>query len=76
MGNEEKSLEYLDKCINYYFAELDAFLGEAYFLKAKIMDKRGNRAEARKLYRKCIKLDNFSNVITLSKEYLNDPFEG
>ena len=40
------------------------------------MDKRGNRAEARKLYRKCIKLDNFSNVITLSKGYLNDPFEG
>lgn len=76
MGNEEKSLEYLDKCINYYFAELDAFLGEAYFLKAKIMDKKGNRAEARKLYRKCIKLDNFSNVITLSKGYLKDPFEG
>ena len=76
IGDDEKSLEYLDKCINYYFAELDAFLGEAYFLKAKIMDKRGNRVLARKYYRKCIKLNNFSHVITLSKQYLKDPFEG
>lgn len=76
IGNDQKALEYLDKCINYYFAELDAFLGEAYFLKAQIMDKRGNRVEARKYYRKCIKLDNFSHVILLSKQYLKDPFDG
>ena len=76
IGNDEKSLENLDKCINFYAAELDAFLGEAYFLKAKILDKKGDRVKARKYYRKCIKLDNFSHVIILSKQYLNDPFEG
>ena len=76
IGDDEKSLEKLDECINNYAAELDAFLGEAYFLKAKIMDKRGERVKARKYYRKCIRLDNFSHVIILSKEYLKDPFEG
>ena len=76
IGDDVKSLEKLDECIDNYAAELDAFLGEAYFLKAKIMDKRGERVEARKYYRKCIRLDNFSHVIILSKEYLNDPFEG
>jgi len=76
IGDDKKSLQNLDKCINYYAAELDAFLGEAYFLKAKIMDKRGERVKARKYYRKCINLDNFSHVIILSKKYLKDPFEG
>ena len=75
-GNDEMALKYLDKCIDNYFAELDAILAEAYFLKAKILDKNGNRVIARKYYRKCIKLDNFSHVIILAKQYLNDPFEG
>ena len=45
-------------------------------LKGKILDKQGKRMEAVINYKKCIKLNNYTNAISLANKYLDDPFEG
>ena len=55
---------------------MDAILGEAYLLKGKILDRQGKRMEAVISYKKCLKLDNSTNAMSLARRYLDDPFEG
>ena len=75
-GNDNKALDFLDQSINLYYSDLDAMLGQAYLLKGKILDKQGKRMEAVINYKKCIKLNNYTNAISLANKYLDDPFEG
>jgi len=75
-GNDKKALDFLDQSIKLYYSDLDAMLGQAYLLKGKILDKQGKRMEAVINYKKCIKLNNYTNAISLAKKYLDDPFEG
>ena len=73
-GDEGKALSFSNSSIYNYYSDLDAFLGEAYLLKGKIMDKQGKRMEAVIAYKKCIKLGNYTYAIQLAEKYLNDPF--
>ena len=75
-GNDKKALDFLDQSIKLYYSDLDAMLGQAYLLKGKILDKQGKRMEAVINYKKCIKLNNYTNAISLANKYLDDPFEG
>ena len=74
-GDEERALNFSNLSIDNYYSDLDAFLGEAYLLRGKIMDKRGKRMEAVIAYKKCIKLGNYTYAIQLAKKYLDDPFQ-
>ena len=76
IGHDEKAIDFLNQCVNYYYAELDAILGYAYLLRGKIMDKQGKRMEAVINYKKCIKLDNYTHAIILAEQYLDNPFQG
>jgi len=69
-----KTLPLINSAIDNYAGELDIILGNLYFLKAKVLDINGNRYEAIKYYKKCIKLNNFSYAISESKQYLNIPY--
>ena len=73
-GDEGKALNFSNLSIDNYYSDLDAFLGESYLLKGKIMDKQGKRMEAVVAYKKCVKLGNYTNAIKLAEEYLNNPF--
>ena len=75
-GNDNKALGFLEQSINLYYSDLDAILGEAYLLKGKILDRQGKRMEAVISYKKCLKLDNSTNAMSLARIYLDDPFEG
>ena len=74
-GDEARALNFSNLSIDNYYSDLDAFLGEAYLLRGKIMDKRGKRMEAVIAYKKCIKLGNYTYAIQLAKKYLDDPFQ-
>ena len=75
-GQDEKAMGFLQKCIELYHAELDAFLGNAHLLQGMILDKRKDRMGAVISYNKCIELDNHTQAILLAKQYLNEPFQG
>jgi hypothetical protein len=49
-------------------------LGNALLLKGKIYDILGDRKTAVKLYRDCIRLDNFTYAIENAEQYLVTPF--
>ena len=68
------ALSALDIAINNYGAELDVVLGNALFLKGKIYDILGDRKAAIKLYRDCIRLDNFTYAVENAKQYIATPF--
>ena len=70
-----RTLPLIDSAIDNYSGELDIILGNLFFLKAKVLDLKGNRYEALKYYKKCIKLNNFSYAISESKQYLNIPYD-
>ena len=74
--NKKVALEYLERCINNYDSDLDIFLSNAFLLKGKIYDMQKNRFEAKRAYRKCIKLKNQTAAIEFAKQYLNEPFKG
>jgi len=76
IGEDDRAMGFLNKCINLYNAELDAILANAYLLKGQIHDKKGQRVEAAITYKKCIKLDNHAYAIILAKQYLDEPFQG
>ncbi|MDP6611011.1 MAG: hypothetical protein QF823_01730 [Candidatus Marinimicrobia bacterium] len=75
-GEEDKAMGFLDKCIELYNAELDAFLANAYLLQGMILDKKKDRMGAVIAYKKCIKLDNHIHAISLARQYLDEPFQG
>ncbi|MFL3052020.1 MAG: tetratricopeptide repeat protein [Candidatus Neomarinimicrobiota bacterium] len=75
-NNKKASLIYLDRCINEYNSDLDIFLSNAFLLKGKIYDTQNKRFEAKRAYRKCIKLKNQTAAIDFAKQYLNEPFKG
>jgi len=75
-NNNKIALEYLDRCIKNYDSDLDIFLANAFLLKGKIHDTKNNRYEAKRSYRKCIKLNNQTAAIDFAKQYLNEPFKG
>ena len=78
MGSEmcirDRALSALDIAINNYGAELDVVLGNALLLKGKIYDILGDRKTAVKLYRDCIRLDNFTFAIENAEQYILTPF--
>ena len=72
----ESSMKYLKKCIDDYDSDLDIFLSSAFLLKGKIFDTQNDRFEAKRYYKKCIKLNNQTAAIDFAKQYLNEPFKG
>jgi hypothetical protein len=49
-------------------------LGNALLLKGKIYDILGDRKTAVKLYRDCIRLDNFTHAMENAEQYLVTSF--
>ena len=76
LDDKESSMEYLKKCIDDYDSDLDIFLSSAFLLKGKIYDLQNDRFEAKRFYKKCIKLNNQTAAIDFAKQYLNEPFKG
>ena len=68
-GNEENALESVNKAISHYSAELDIILGYAWLLKGMIYDKMGNIIEAKKAYKACMMLDNYSAAMERANQY-------
>jgi len=73
-GDYPLALSALDIAINNYGAELDVVLGNALLLKGKIYDILGDRKTAVKLYRDCIRLDNFTHAMENAEQYLVTSF--
>jgi len=73
-GDYPLALSALDIAINNYGAELDVVLGNALLLKGKIYDILGDRKTAVKLYRDCIRLDNFTFAMENAEQYLVTSF--
>ena len=76
LDDKESSMKYLKKCIDDYDSDLDIFLSSALLLKGKIYDLQNDRFEAKRFYKKCIKLNNQTAAIDFAKQYLNEPFKG
>ena len=68
------ALSALDLAINNYGAELDFVLGNALLSKGKLYDILGDRKTAVKLYRDCIRLDNFTFAMENAEQYLVTSF--
>ncbi len=73
-GNYDKTLDLVKKTIKEYTGELDIILGNAYLLEGMANDKLDRRNKARESYNNCIKLENFSMAVELSKKYLEQPY--
>ena len=73
-GDYPLALSALDIAINNYGAELDVVLGNALLLKGKIYDILGDRKTAVKLYRDCIRLDNFTHAMENAEQYIVTSF--
>ena len=76
LDDTESSMKHLKKCIDDYDSDLDIFLSSAFLLKGKIYDTQNDRFEAKRYYKKCIKLNNQTAAIDFAKQYLNEPFKG
>jgi len=71
----EKALVYINEAVQNYGAELDIVLANAWCLKGQIHDLIHERMEAKKAYKYCIELDNYTYTIELAKSYLRTPFQ-
>lgn len=76
LDDKKSAIKYLRKCIDNYDSDLDIFLSSAFLLKGKIHDMQNDRFEAKRYYKKCIKLNNQTAAIDFAKQYLNEPFKG
>ncbi len=74
-GRLEKAEEHIQSAVEKYGAELDIILANAWCLKGQIYDINNNRDEAKKAYKACIELDNYTYTIDLAKSYLKTPFK-
>jgi len=73
-GDYELALKSFEDCISAYISDLDAVLSFAYLKKGMILDLKQDRRAAMKAYKNCRDLDNFSNAIVLSEQYLKIPY--
>ena len=71
----EKALHYVDLSIDEYHAELDIILSHALLLKGKLYDIKHEREKAIFLYKKCVKLDNYSSAIDEATTYLKHRYK-
>jgi tetratricopeptide (TPR) repeat protein len=71
----ENALEFVEKSIADYNAELDIYLTNSLLLLGNIHDVNGNRSEAKIAYQKCIKLDNNSEAVCLAHIYIDNPYK-
>ena len=76
LGEEEKSMGFLAKCIELYNAEMEGFLANAHLLQGMILDKKKDRMGAVIAYKKCLKLPSHYHATQLAKQYLDEPFQG
>jgi tetratricopeptide (TPR) repeat protein len=74
-GKTEKALIYINEAVQNYGAELDIILANAWCLKGQLHDLKHERMDAKKAYKSCIKLDNYTYTIDLAKLYLRTPFQ-
>ncbi len=74
-GNFEQALIYIEKAIEKYGAELDIILANAWCLKGQIHDLIHEREKAKRAYKKCISLDNYTYTIEAAKKYIKIPFQ-
>lgn len=66
--------KHVDRSIKTYNAEMDIILANAWLLKGKIHDQKGEREEAVAAYKTCYELGNFSSAVTRAHEYSSTPF--
>lgn len=69
-GQRDLALELVERSISTYHAELDIVLTNAWLLKGKLLDLKGDRIGAISAYRSCIARDNFAESISQAKHYL------
>ena len=74
--DNDRALQFLDLCIDEYDSDLDLMLSSAILLKGNIYDIQNYRQDAKREYRRCIRLNNHTSAMDLAKEYLNEPFKG
>lgn len=74
-GDLEKAQLHVDDAVENYAAELDIILANAWCLKGQIHDVKNERNEAKKAYKSCIELDNYTYTIDLAKSYMKTPFQ-
>ncbi len=73
-GKLNEAMNYVDASINYYYAELDIVLTNAWLLKGKLHDLKAERQQALKAYKSCIKRDNYTSAIDNARLYSKNPF--
>ena len=73
-GDLDHCRNYIQQCIADYDAELDTILGNSWLILGYLKDLDGNRQGAKRAYKKCIKLDNNTDAISLAKTYLKRAF--
>jgi tetratricopeptide (TPR) repeat protein len=69
------ALEFAEKAIRNYRAELDIYLTYSLLLLGNIHDLLGNRKKAKDAYTKCIELDNNSHAVNLARIYNKTSFK-
>lgn len=74
-GDLEQAQLHVDDAVENYGAELDIILANAWCLKGQLHDINNERTEAKKAYKSCIELDNYTYTIDLAKFYLRTPFK-
>ncbi len=74
-GKIEKAMVYINEAVHNYGAELDIILANAWCLKGQLHDLKHERIDAKKSYKSCIELDNYTYTIELAKLYMKTPFQ-
>ena len=70
----ENALQFVEKSISDYNAELDIYLTNSLLLLGIIHDINGDHPKAKIAYKECIKLDNNSEAVRLAQIYMKTPY--
>ncbi|TFB10182.1 hypothetical protein E3V55_06350 [Candidatus Marinimicrobia bacterium MT.SAG.3] len=73
-GKPEEALELFIGLADLYTLEFKFNLGYIYLRTGMAYDEIGERKEAKKQYKKAVKLDNYTSAVRLSKLYLKEAY--
>ena len=73
-GKPEEALELFKGLADLYTLEFKFNLGYIYLRTGMAYDEIGERKEAKKQYKKAVKLDNYTSAVRLSKLYLKEAY--
>ena len=73
-GKPEEALELFLGLADTYTLEFKFNLGYIYLRTGMAYDEIGERMEAKKQYKKAVKLDNYTSAVRLSRLYLKEAY--